>query len=87
VESEPRYEVRSKRPGLKRLPTDVEVALERSDPPTERALCQNGTAGVDVVLVLLIIFMIIAPVMMQGYDVGIPGETVSTARCVSTTTM
>ena len=38
----------------------------------------NVTPLVDVVLVLLIIFMIIAPVMMQGYDVDIPGETVTT---------
>ncbi|NIL99387.1 MAG: hypothetical protein GTN89_00120 [Acidobacteria bacterium] len=34
----------------------------------------NITPLVDVVLVLLIIFMIIVPVMMRGYDVNIPGE-------------
>jgi len=34
----------------------------------------NITPLVDVVLVLLIIFMIIVPVMMRGYDVSIPGE-------------
>jgi biopolymer transport protein ExbD len=35
----------------------------------------NITPLVDVVLVLLIIFMVIVPVMMRGYDVEIPGET------------
>ena len=34
----------------------------------------NITPLVDVVLVLLIIFMVIVPVMMRGYDVSIPGE-------------
>ncbi len=34
----------------------------------------NVTPLVDVVLVLLIIFMVIVPVMMRGYDVSIPGE-------------
>ena len=36
----------------------------------------NITPLVDVVLVLLIIFMVIAPVMLRGYDVAVPGETV-----------
>ena len=35
----------------------------------------NVTPLVDVVLVLLIIFMVIVPVMMRGYDVNVPGET------------
>jgi biopolymer transport protein ExbD len=35
----------------------------------------NITPLVDVVLVLLIIFMIIVPVMVRGYDVDIPGES------------
>jgi biopolymer transport protein ExbD len=34
----------------------------------------NITPLVDVVLVLLIIFMVIVPVMMRGYDVEVPGE-------------
>ena len=34
----------------------------------------NITPLVDVVLVLLIIFMVIAPVMLHGYDVDVPGE-------------
>jgi biopolymer transport protein ExbD len=34
----------------------------------------NVTPLVDVVLVLLIIFMVIIPLSMRGYDVAIPGE-------------
>ena len=34
----------------------------------------NITPLVDVVLVLLIIFMVMVPVMMRGYDVSVPGE-------------
>jgi len=32
----------------------------------------NITPLVDVVLVLLIIFMVVVPLLLQGYDVGIP---------------
>jgi len=39
----------------------------------------NITPLVDVVLVLLIIFMMIVPVMLRGYDVDIPGERVAAA--------
>jgi len=35
----------------------------------------NITPLVDVVLVLLIIFMVIVPLLMQGYDVDIPKTT------------
>jgi biopolymer transport protein ExbD len=38
----------------------------------------NVTPLVDVVLVLLIIFMVIVPMTLFGYDVDIPGESVST---------
>jgi len=38
----------------------------------------NVTPLVDVVLVLLIIFMVIVPLTLHGYDVDIPGESVST---------
>jgi biopolymer transport protein ExbD len=34
----------------------------------------NITPLVDVVLVLLIIFMVVSPLMHQGYDVKIPSE-------------
>jgi len=33
----------------------------------------NITPLVDVVLVLLIIFMVVVPLLLQGYDVDIPG--------------
>ena len=35
----------------------------------------NITPLVDVVLVLLIIFMVVVPLLLQGYDVDIPGTT------------
>jgi biopolymer transport protein ExbD len=37
----------------------------------------NITPLVDVVLVLLIIFMMIVPVMLRGYEVDVPGEAAS----------
>jgi biopolymer transport protein TolR len=41
----------------------------------------NITPLVDVVLVLLIIFMVVVPLLMQGYDVNIP-KTSTNARPV-----
>ncbi len=38
----------------------------------------NITPLVDVVLVLLIIFMVVVPLLMQGYDVDIPRTSAST---------
>jgi biopolymer transport protein TolR len=38
----------------------------------------NITPLVDVVLVLLIIFMVVVPLLLQGYDVGIPKATSET---------
>jgi biopolymer transport protein ExbD len=38
----------------------------------------NITPLVDVVLVLLIIFMVIVPLTLHGYDVDIPGESIVT---------
>ena len=38
----------------------------------------NITPLVDVVLVLLIIFMVVVPLLLKGYDVGIPKATSET---------
>ena len=38
----------------------------------------NITPLVDVVLVLLIIFMVVVPLLLQGYDVNIPQATADT---------
>jgi len=40
----------------------------------------NITPLVDVVLVLLIIFMVVVPLLMQGYDVNIPKTSVDAAQ-------
>lgn len=42
----------------------------------------NVTPLVDVVLVLLIIFMIVVPLTLKGYDVDIPGDAVATVEQV-----
>jgi biopolymer transport protein ExbD len=39
----------------------------------------NLTPLVDVVLVLLIIFMVVVPLLMQGYDVNIPRNSTNAA--------
>jgi len=43
----------------------------------------NITPLVDVVLVLLIIFMVVVPLMMQGYDVDIPRASADTSPAIS----
>jgi len=40
----------------------------------------NITPLVDVVLVLLIIFMVVVPLLMQGYDVNIPKTSATPAQ-------
>jgi len=43
----------------------------------------NITPLVDVVLVLLIIFMVVVPLLMEGYDVDIPRASADTAAPVA----
>src|SRR5437762_2991257 len=45
--------------------------MRLGDPPKMQAGI-NITPLVDVVLVLLIIFMVVVPLLLQGYDVDIP---------------
>src|SRR5215468_7979502 len=42
----------------------------------------NITPLVDVVLVLLIIFMVVVPLLMEGYDVDIPRASANTSAQV-----
>jgi biopolymer transport protein TolR len=49
--------------------------------PTHRALSEiNVTPFVDVMLVLLVIFMVTAPMMLQGVDVDLPETTTQPLR-------
>jgi biopolymer transport protein ExbD len=44
----------------------------------------NVTPLVDVVLVLLIIFMVVVPLLLKGYDVDIPRQTATTEQAQAT---
>ena len=48
------------------------MQLDRGDSGSDLQSEINITPLVDVVLVLLIIFMVVVPLLMQGYDVDIP---------------
>src|SRR3954466_4970272 len=48
------------------------MQLDRGDSDSGLQSEINITPLVDVVLVLLIIFMVVVPLLMQGYDVDIP---------------
>ena len=43
----------------------------------------NVTPLVDVVLVLLIIFMVVVPLLLKGYDVGMPRTSTDAAPAQS----
>lgn len=53
------------------------MGMSTNNDPGEFQSEINVTPLVDVVLVLLIIFMVIVPLTMRGYDVDIPGEAVT----------
>src|SRR5436305_13332326 len=55
----------------------MQVSREDSDSGLQSEI--NITPLVDVVLVLLIIFMVVVPLLMQGYDVDIPRTSADSA--------
>src|SRR6202034_1147311 len=61
------------RRGGRRLPERLTVAFTTSSGQTRSSLAEiNITPLVDVVLVLLVIFMITAPVLQSGIEVAVP---------------
>jgi biopolymer transport protein ExbD len=55
------------------------MQLNRDDSGSSLQSEINITPLVDVVLVLLIIFMVVVPLLMQGYDVNIPRSSADAA--------
>jgi biopolymer transport protein ExbD len=55
------------------------MQLNRDDSGSSLQSEINVTPLVDVVLVLLIIFMVVVPLLMQGYDVNIPKTSTASA--------
>jgi biopolymer transport protein ExbD len=55
------------------------MEFNRSDSGSNLQSEINITPLVDVVLVLLIIFMVVVPLLMQGYDVNIPRTSTNAA--------
>src|SRR5437660_1354053 len=51
--------------------------------PARMQAAINITPLVDVVLVLLIIFMVVVPLLMEGYDVDIPRASADTSTPVA----
>jgi len=57
------------------------VGAATASPPGRRRMSEiNVTPFVDVMLVLLIIFMVTAPLMQQGVDVDLPDTTTQPLR-------
>jgi len=59
------------------------MQLERGDSRNGLQSEINITPLVDVVLVLLIIFMVVAPLLMQGYDVDMPRASADTGPAMA----
>lgn len=59
------------------------MEFNRSDSSSGLQSEINITPLVDVVLVLLIIFMVVVPLLMQGYDVNIPKTSTNTTSAQS----
>jgi biopolymer transport protein ExbD len=55
------------------------MQVQAGDPGTELQSEINITPLVDVVLVLLIIFMVVVPLLLQGYDADIPSVSADAA--------
>src|SRR5438045_2984372 len=58
------------------------MQLDRGDSGSDLQSEINITPLVDVVLVLLIIFMVVVPLLMEGYDVDIPRASADTSAPV-----
>jgi len=59
------------------------MQLDRGDSRNSLQSEINITPLVDVVLVLLIIFMVVVPLLMQGYDVDIPRASADVGPAVA----
>ena len=68
----------AKRAGAEARETEI-MQLNRGDPAPSLQSEINITPLVDVVLVLLIIFMVVVPLLMEGYDVDIPRTSADAA--------
>src|SRR5436309_737006 len=70
--------MKSRRRGSKRKGRPM-----RLGEPSKMQATINITPLVDVVLVLLIIFMVVVPLLMEGYDVDVPRASADTSAQVA----